>query len=231
MAKILYVEDDPNLGFVTRDNLEEEGFEICHFTDGSEAWKMYKKEKFDLCLLDVMLPELDGFSLAEKIREQNAQIPIIFLSAKAMQEDRIQGLKVGGDDYITKPFSVEELVLRIRVFLRRNSISHAPVTHDVFACGSYEFCYSQLTLTHEGQTQKLTHREAEVLKYFLERKNQVVKREEILVAIWGRDDYFLGRSLDVFLTRIRKMLSRDPAVRLENIHGVGFKLVVPEAAT
>ncbi len=225
MAKILYVEDDPNLGFVTRDSLEEEGFEIFHFTDGKEAWKSFKKERFDLCLLDVMLPELDGFSLAEKIREQNAQIPIIFLSARVMQEDRIQGLKVGGDDYITKPFSVEELVLRIRVFLRRNTISDTPVTHDVFSCGTYEFCYSQLTLEREGETQKLTHREAEVLKYFLERKSQVVKREEILIAIWGRDDYFLGRSLDVFLTRIRKMLSKDPSVRLENIHGVGFKLV------
>lgn len=228
MAKILYVEDDPNLGFVTRDSLEEEGFTIFHFTEGKEAWKTFKKDKFDLCLLDVMLPELDGFSLAEKIREQNPQIPIIFLSAKAMQEDRIQGLKVGGDDYITKPFSLEELVLRIRVFLKRNAISHTQVTHDVFPCGSYEFCYSQLTLTRDEEVQKLTHREAEVLKYFLERKNQIVKREEILVAIWGRDDYFLGRSLDVFLTRIRKMLSRDPKVRLENIHGVGFKLVVPE---
>lgn len=227
MAKILYVEDDPNLGFVTRDSLEEEGFEIFHFTDGREAWKTFKKDKFDLCLLDVMLPELDGFSLAEKIREQNPQIPIIFLSARAMQEDRIQGLKVGGDDYITKPFSVEELVLRIRVFLRRNTISATQVTHDVFPCGKYEFCYSQLTLTQADEVQKLTHREAEVLKYFLERKNQVVKREEILVAVWGRDDYFLGRSLDVFLTRIRKMLSKDPAVKLENIHGVGFKLLVP----
>lgn len=227
MAKILYVEDDPNLGFVTRDSLEEEGFDIFHYTDGKEAWKTFKKDKFDLCLLDVMLPELDGFSLAEKIREQNPQIPIIFLSAKAMQEDRIQGLKVGGDDYITKPFSVEELVLRIRVFLKRNTISHTPITHDVFSCGSYEFCYSQLSLVRDDEVQKLTHREAEVLKYFLERKNQVVKREEILVAVWGRDDYFLGRSLDVFLTRIRKMLSKDPAVKLENIHGVGFKLVVP----
>lgn len=227
MAKILYVEDDPNLSFVTRDNLEEEGFEIFHFSDGKEAWKAFKREKFDLCLLDVMLPALDGFSLAEQIREQNPQIPIIFLSAKALQEDRIQGLKIGGDDYITKPFSVEELVLRIRVFLRRNMVSLTAASQHTYSCGLYEFCYSQLTLTFESESQKLTHREAEVLKYFLEKKNQVVKREEILVAIWGRDDYFLGRSLDVFLTRIRKMLSKDPRVRLENIHGVGFKLVVP----
>jgi len=224
MAKILYVEDDPSLGFVTKDSLEEEGFEIFHYADGKEAWKVFKKEKFDLCLLDVMLPELDGFSLAEKIREQNPQIPIIFLSAKALQEDRIQGLKVGGDDYITKPFSIEELVLRIRVFLKRNLISEHQVTNDIFPCGEYEFCFSQLTLKHDEEIQKLTHREAEVLKFFLERKNQVIKREEILIAIWGRDDYFLGRSLDVFLTRIRKMLSKDHDIKLENIHGVGFKL-------
>jgi DNA-binding response OmpR family regulator len=122
MAKIFYVEDDPNLGFVTKDSLEEEGFEIVHFSDGKEAWKFFKKEKFDLCLLDVNLPELDGFSLAEKIRTQNSQIPIIFLTAKTLQEDKIAGLKIGGDDYITKPFSIEELVLRIKVFLKRNAV-------------------------------------------------------------------------------------------------------------
>jgi two-component system, OmpR family, response regulator VicR len=224
MAKILYVEDDPNLGFVTKDNLEEEGFEIFHFSDGKEAWKNFKKEKFDLCLLDVMLPELDGFSLAEKIRTQNSQIPIIFLTAKNLQDDKIVGLKIGGDDYITKPFSIEELVLRIRVFLKRNAVSDTSITTDVFACGNYEFCFSQQTLKLDEEIQKLTHREAEVLKFLCERKNQIAKREEILVAIWGRDDYFLGRSMDVFVTRIRKMLSSDASLKIENIHGVGFKL-------
>lgn len=224
MAKILYVEDDPSLGFVTKDSLEEEGYSMFHFADGKEAWKAFKKDKFDLCLLDVMLPEMDGFTLAEKIRDQNAQIPIIFLSAKSLAEDRIQGLKVGGDDYITKPFSLEELVLKIKVFLKRNAISDKDISEDIFRFGSYEFCFSQLTLVFNGETQKLTHREAEVLKFFLEKKNQVIKREEILTAIWGRDDYFLGRSLDVFLTRIRKMLSKDETIKLENIHGVGFKL-------
>ncbi len=224
MAKILYVEDDPNLGFVTKDNLEEEGFEILHFSDGKDAWKQFKKDKFDLCLLDVMLPELDGFSLAEKIRTQNQQIPIIFLTAKNLQDDKIAGLKIGGDDYITKPFSIEELVLRIKVFLKRNAVSDSTATTDVFACGEYEFCFSQQTLKKDEEIQKLTHREAEVLKFLCERKNQVAKREEILIAIWGRDDYFLGRSMDVFVTRIRKMLSNDPSIKIENIHGVGFKL-------
>ncbi len=224
MAKILYVEDDPNLGFVTKDNLEEEGFEILHFSDGKDAWKQFKKDKFDLCLLDVMLPELDGFSLAEKIRTQNQQIPIIFLTAKNLQDDKIAGLKIGGDDYITKPFSIEELVLRIKVFLKRNAVSDSTATTDIFACGEYEFCFSQQTLKKDEEIQKLTHREAEVLKFLCERKNQVAKREEILIAIWGRDDYFLGRSMDVFVTRIRKMLSNDPSIKIENIHGVGFKL-------
>lgn len=224
MAKILYVEDDPNLGFVTKDNLEEEGYEILHFADGKEAWKNFKKEKFDLCLLDVMLPELDGFSLAEKIRSQNTQIPIIFLTAKNLQDDKITGLKIGGDDYITKPFSIEELSLRIKVFLKRNAVSDLTITSDIFACGKYEFCFSQQTLKLDEEIQKLTHREAEVLKFLCERKNQIAKREEILVAIWGRDDYFLGRSLDVFVTRIRKMLSGDEDIKIENIHGVGFKL-------
>ncbi|CAN1543066.1 OmpR Response regulators consisting of a CheY-like receiver domain and a winged-helix DNA-binding domain [Spirosomataceae bacterium] len=224
MAKIFYVEDDPNLGFVTKDSLEEEGFEIVHFSDGKEAWKFFKKEKFDLCLLDVNLPELDGFSLAEKIRTQNSQIPIIFLTAKTLQEDKIAGLKIGGDDYITKPFSIEELVLRIKVFLKRNAVSDSTATTDVFSCGDYEFCFSQQTLKRNEDIQKLTHREAEVLKFLCERKNQITKREEILTAIWGRDDYFLGRSMDVFVTRIRKMLSNDPKIKIENIHGVGFKL-------
>lgn len=224
MAKIFYVEDDPNLGFVTKDNLEEEGYEIHHFSDGKEAWKQFKKEKFDLCLLDVMLPELDGFSLAEKIREQNQQIPIIFLTAKNLQDDKIAGLKIGGDDYITKPFSIEELVLRIKVFLKRNAVSDATTTTDVFSVGEFEFCFSQQTLTIDENTQKLTHREAEVLKFLCERKNQIAKREDILTAIWGRDDYFLGRSMDVFVTRIRKMLTPDPEIKIENIHGVGFKL-------
>jgi two-component system, OmpR family, response regulator VicR len=225
MAKILYVEDDPNLGFVTKDNLEEEGFEIQHFADGKEAWKNFKKDKYDLCLLDVMLPELDGFSLAEKIRAQNQQIPIIFLTAKNLQDDKVAGLKIGGDDYITKPFSIEELVLRIKVFLKRNTISEATATTDNFKCGQYDFCFSQQTLKRDEQIQKLTHREAEVLKFLCERKNQIAKREDILIAIWGRDDYFLGRSMDVFVTRIRKMLSADGSIKIENIHGVGFKFI------
>jgi len=224
MPKILYVEDDPNLGFVTKDSLEMEGYEVIHFQDGKEAWKSFTKEKYDLCLLDVMLPELDGFSLAEKIRKQNQQIPIIFLTAKGMQEDRIAGLKVGGDDYVTKPFSIEELNLRIKVFLKRKDINKGVVEgQGIWKLGDYDFNYHQLSLKSDKKTEQMTHREAEVLKYLCERKNQVIKRDEILTAIWGRDDYFLGRSLDVFITRLRKMLSDEPKVKIENVHGIGFK--------
>lgn len=224
MSKILYVEDDPNLGYVTKDNLELEGYEIVHFQDGKEAWKSFSKEKYDLCLLDVMLPELDGFSLAEKIRKQNQQVPIIFLTAKTMQEDRIAGLKIGGDDYVTKPFSIEELSLRIKIFLKRKEVNNG---HRIgltnWRIGYYEFDYQQLTLKSDLKSEQLTHREAEVLKFLCERKNQVIKREEILTAIWGRDDYFLGRSLDVFVTRLRKMLAEDSSIKIENVHGIGFR--------
>ncbi len=225
MAKILYVEDDENLSFVTKDNLEEEGFEIHHFADGKEAFRNFKKDRYDLCLLDVMLPDLDGFSLAEKIRDQNQQIPIIFLTAKTLQDDKIEGLKIGGDDYITKPFDIEELTLRIKVFLKRNKITEDDPNGDIFKIGKFDFSFSQLLLTSDGFEQKLTHREAEVLKYLCSHKNSVIKREDILTEIWGRDDYFLGRSLDVFITRIRKMLSGDSSIKIENVHGVGFRFI------
>lgn len=223
MPKILYVEDDPNLGFVTKDNLELEGYEIVHFQDGKDAWKSFSKEKYDLCLLDVMLPELDGFSLAEKIRKQNLQVPIIFLTAKTMQEDRITGLKIGGDDYVTKPFSIEELSLRIKIFLKRKEVSKVVSGVGNWQIGTYIFDYQQLSLQSATKTEQLTHREAEVLKFLCERKNQVIKRDEILTAIWGRDDYFLGRSLDVFVTRLRKMLADDASIKIENVHGIGFR--------
>lgn len=225
MAKILYVEDDQNLGYVTKDSLQEEGFEIMHFSDGKEALKNFKKDKFDLCLLDVMLPELDGFSLAEKIRDQNQQIPIIFLTAKTMQEDKIAGLKIGGDDYMTKPFSIEELVLRIKVFLKRGKLTISDEEQNEYEIGEFTFRANELQLQLDEELRKLTHREAEVLKYLADRMNSVVKREEILTEIWGRDDYFLGRSLDVFITRLRKMLSDSEQVKIENIHGVGFRLI------
>ena len=220
-ANIFYVEDDETLSFVTKDNLELQGFKITHCSDGKSALQLIKNDlsEMDLCILDVMLPEVDGFELARKIR----QIPILFLTAKSLKEDRINGLKIGADDYITKPFSIEELILKIEVFLKRSRI-HSNHTASLFDIGKYSFDYKNLQLTLADHSKTLTQKEADLLKLFVENKNEVLKRSHILETVWGEDDYFLGRSLDVFISRLRKYLSEDDTLILKNIHGVGFKL-------
>ena len=224
-AKLLYVEDDEVLGFITKDNLELNDFEVHHCVDGKSALTAIQNEVFDLCILDIMLPEIDGFEIAETIRKKDKATPIIFLSAKSMKEDRIKGLKIGADDYLTKPFSIEELILKIEVFLKRSNINMSS-NQSLFNLGKLEFDYDNYVLTMEEYSKSMTQREADLLKYLLERKNVIVKRSEILEAIWGEDDYFLGRSLDVFISRLRKSISKDPDLKIENIHGVGFRLVV-----
>lgn len=224
-ARILYVEDDPNLGFATKDNLEAHDYEIIHRTDGKQAWETFSSEEFDLCILDVMMPVMDGFTLARKIRDVNSKIPILFLTARSMQEDKIQGLLLGGDDYLTKPFSIQELVLRVEVFLRRSKLNYiSNSSSSIIPIGLYQFDFEKLILSLNGENQTLTFREAEVLKYLATKPRQVIKREDVLKDIWGDDDYYMGRSLDVFLSRLRKYLSSDPAIRIDNIHGVGFKM-------
>jgi DNA-binding response OmpR family regulator len=223
-ANLLYVEDDQSLSFVTRDNLELQGYEITHCADGNEALEMIKKEKFDLYILDIMLPGVDGFTIAEEIRKFDMDAPILFLSAKSMKEDKIYGLRLGADDYITKPFSIEELILKIEIFLRRSKVS-VPETPDQYQIGAYHFNYPNLSLTLNGEEKRLTQKEADLLRYFLDNRGKILKRSEILEEIWGRDDYFLGRSLDVFISRLRKYLKEDPEVKIENIHGVGFRFV------
>ncbi len=225
-AKILLVEDDLSLGLVTKDSLELQGYAIKHCEDGEAGWKAYQKEKFDICLLDVMLPKLDGFALAERIRKDDQQTPILFLTAKSLQEDKLTGLKLGGDDYITKPFNIEELILKIDVFLKRRQISEDAHTDKKFQIGVYRFDFDNLTLAFEEDTRQLTLREAEVLRIFCLHLNTVLKRETILKEIWGQNDYFMGRSMDVFITRLRKYLKQDPNIRIENIPSVGFKMVV-----
>ena len=224
-ANILYVEDDETLSFVTKDNLELQGFKINHCADGKQALSFIKNNlgEVDLCILDVMLPEIDGFQLAEKIRERNSQIPILFLTAKSLKEDRIHGLKLGADDYITKPFSIEELILKIEVFLKRSRINNVSEI-SIFSIGRYEFDHKNLTLQIDDDKRTLTQKEADLLKFFVENKNEVLKRSQILETIWGEDDYFLGRSLDVFISRLRKYLKADESLKLKNIHGVGFVL-------
>lgn len=223
--KILYVEDDPNLAFATKDNLEAYDYDVIHAEDGAEALDFINKEHFDICVLDVMLPKMDGFTLAENIRKSDKQVPILFLTARALQEDKIRGLELGAEDYVTKPFSIQELMLRIEVILRRNN-SGKPVAAQpkLNAIGNYNFDFQKLTLSINDTLQSLTFREAEVLKYLSERPDQVIRRDELLKAIWGDDDYFMGRSLDVFISRLRKYLSADPVIRIDNVHGVGFRM-------
>ena len=228
-ARILYVEDDESLGFVTRDNLEQEGYHIKHCTDGATAIEEVRRGEFDLALLDVMLPHTDGFAIAEEIRKFDRAVPIIFLTAKSLKEDKLHGLQIGGDDYITKPFSIEELLLKIRVFLRRREVTDDGTDHKhSYRLGGYTFDYPNLNLAHPDAGERtLTRREADLLRFLAENSNRVIERGDILERIWGENDYFLGRSLDVFISRLRKYLRPDQALRIENIHGVGFKLSCP----
>jgi len=227
MAKILYVEDDTNLSFVVKDCLENAGHNVHHFTNGEDAIAAFLKFSYDIALLDVMLPKLDGFTLTKMIREKNPNIPIIFISAKAQLEDKLEGLSIGGDDYLFKPFSVDELLLKIKIFLKR--IHHqSPVVFGkkpLQNIGSFILDPNEMTLTKDNETTRLTGREVDLLLLFVEHKNKVVRRGEILIALWGKDDYFLGRSLDVFISRLRKILASDSNIKIENIPRVGFKFI------
>ena len=223
-AKILLVEDDANLGFVVKDNLEMEGFAVTLYDDGEKGWQGFAGGTFDLCILDVMLPRKDGFELARAIRQRNETVPILFLTAKSMKEDRIAGFKTGADDYLTKPFSIEELVLRIEVFLRRSG--HGQAAGNVYPLGDLVLDYQNLVLRGKGGASGITQREADLLRLFCTHRDQVLRREDILRRIWGDDDYFMGRSLDVFISRLRKYLREDPRLEIQNVHGVGFRLAV-----
>lgn len=222
-ARLLYVEDDETLSFVTRDHLTINKYDVVHCKDGEEGLEAFTRGEFDLCIIDVMLPKMDGFALAKKIREADREIPLLFLTAKSMKEDRIEGFQIGADDYITKPFSIEELILRIEVFLKRRRLS--ATFHDGrYQLGNYLFDYPNLTIVHREQEDTLTQREADLLKLLVENRDQVLKRSDILVQLWGQDDYFLGRSLDVFISRLRKYFREDEDIRIENLHGVGFRM-------
>ncbi|MBD3582577.1 response regulator transcription factor [Flavobacterium selenitireducens] len=221
MPRILYAEDDETLAFLTKDNLEQHGYDVVHCPDGNACFDRFSDQDFDICILDIMMPKRDGFELAADIRKIDANIPIIFLSAKTLKEDRIKGLRLGADDYLIKPFSIEELVLKIEVFLKRSQKSNvAPqFTYEV---GRFTFDSHNYALFDGSEKITLTQRESELLQYFLNNRNQVLKREQILKAVWGDDDYFMGRSLDVFISRLRKILANE-SVTIENLHGIGFK--------
>ena len=223
-TKILLVEDDQNLGDLLKDYLESEDFFVVLERDGNAGLKAYQSQAFDLCIFDVMMPKTDGLTLAKKVRKQDARIPIIFLTAKSMKEDKLEGFAVGGDDYITKPFDEEELVYRIQAILKRSTGYYKSETPTTFQLGNFIFDYPNQSLILGEDTQRLTSREGDILRLLCIHKNRTLRREDALVAIWGEDDYFHGRSFDVFITKLRKYLKPDQSVKIENIHGVGFKL-------
>ncbi|MDD2983604.1 MAG: response regulator transcription factor [Crocinitomicaceae bacterium] len=227
-AKILLAEDDTSLGFVIADQLRAEGYQVTLCSNGMDAYQRFNDEAFNLCILDVMMPKKDGFTLAKDIRKIDKEIPIIFLTAKSMTEDKVEGFNSGGDDYLTKPFSFDELNVRIKSLLRRLNIDDQPQEETVIQLGKYSFDVENYTLSIGEDIKTLTKKEAQILKMLCKFKNQVVTREIVLNAVWGQDDYFVGRSLDVFITKLRKYFKEDDSVLINNIHGIGFKLEVKE---
>lgn len=224
---ILLAEDDLNLGILLVDYLETEGFDVKLCKDGEVALKAFISQPFDLCLLDVMMPKMDGFSLAKAIRLKDKKMPIIFITAKSLKEDKLKGYDLGADDYITKPFDEEELLWKIKAVIRRAPESKRDKNVEVISLGKFTFDYPNQSLMMGSSTKRITEKESEILYYLSNHRNVVIKREELLKALWGENDYFLGRSLDVFITKIRKYLKDDSDITIENVFGVGFIFNVP----
>jgi DNA-binding response OmpR family regulator len=216
--RVLLAEDDTDLGNILAQYLGMQGFDVCLTRDGQEAWETFQDKPFDICVLDVMMPKMDGFELAVKIKNKNPNMPFLFLTAKSLKEDRIKGLKIGADDYICKPFDVDELVLRVNNILKRTSV----VLEENTTIGQYEFSFEELVLKGPEDSHKLTMKEGMLLRYFLEHQNKLVKREDILVELWGENDYFLGRSMDVFVSRLRKYLQKEKSVAIDTVRGTGY---------
>ncbi len=226
--KILLAEDDLNLGVLLVDYLEAEGFDVKLCKDGELALKAFQNNPFDLCLLDVMMPKMDGFSLAKSIRIRNKNIPIIFITARSLKEDKLKGYGLGADDYITKPFDEEELLWKIKAVVRRIPENKNESRMEIISIGKYHFDSSNQSLTIGTKTKRITEKESDILRFLSAHRNKIVKREELLKDLWGENDYFFGRSLDVFITKIRKYLKEDPDVSIENVFGVGFIFNVPQ---
>mgnify|MGYP003444163153 FL=1 len=224
---ILLAEDDLNLGVLLVDYLETEGFTVKLCKDGELALKAFQNNPFDLCLLDVMMPKMDGFSLAKEIRERDKKIPILFITSKSLKEDKLNGYGLGADDYITKPFDEEELLWKIKAVIRRIPERKHENKTEIILIGKYTFDFINQSLTLAGETKRITEKESDILQYLSNHRNHIIKREEVLKELWGENDYFFGRSLDVFITKIRKYLKDDPAISIENVFGVGFIFNVP----
>lgn len=224
---VLLTEDDPNLGMLLQEYLTAKGYDTDLAKNGEEGIKMFiEKGNYDMCICDVMMPKKDGFSLAKEIRMKDKEVPIIFLTAKSMKEDTIQGFKVGADDYITKPFSMEELLMRMKAIFRRINKQETDIPTTIYKIGEYSFDAQTNTLAHDGSQNKLTTKESELLKLLCQNKNQSVSRSFALKLIWGDDSYFNARSMDVYITKLRKHLRDDASIQIMNMHGEGFKLIV-----
>ena len=226
--KILLAEDDLNLGSLVEDYLDSEGFDVKLCNDGELALQAFRAGNFDLCLLDVMMPKMDGFSLAKEVRASDKLIPIIFITAKSLKKDKLKGYDLGADDYITKPFDEEELLWKIKAVIRRSKENGVPAKQDIYSIGKYVFDFNNQSLTINGNTKRITEKECDILNYLFVHRNNLVKREEMLKDLWGQNDYFFGRSLDVFITKIRKYLREDAGISIENVFGVGFIFNVPD---
>ncbi len=218
--KVLLAEDDRDFGNILAQYISISGFDVTLARDGKEAWERYSQAKPDICVLDVMMPEMDGFSLGEKIKKETPDLPVIFLTAKSLKEDIVRGLKIGADDYITKPFDPEVLILRINNILKRAYSS----MNDEYKVSNTLLKFNTLELVSGNTREKLTLKEAQLLKYFIINKNKILAREDILTEIWGEDDYFLGRSMDVFISRLRKYISEDKSIDIRTVRGTGFIL-------
>lgn len=224
--RILLAEDDENLGMLLNEYLKAKDYDTQLFADGDKAYRNFVKEHYDLCILDVMMPIKDGFTLAKEIRQVNVDIPIIFLTAKSLKEDVIEGFKIGGDDYITKPFSMEELLFRIEAILRRSGTGNNQGAVEVYEIGKYTYDTKKQTLKFEDEATRLTTKEGELLKLLCNNKNKILDRNFALKTIWLDDNYFNARSMDVYITKLRKYLKKDPSIEIINVHGKGFKLIM-----
>ena len=225
--KILLAEDDLNLGVLLVDYLENEGFAVTLCKDGELALTIFQRNQFELCLLDVMMPKMDGFSVAKEIRIKNKKIPIIFITAKSLKVDKLKGYGLGADDYVTKPFDEEELLWKIKAVIRRIKEDKSAGKTELISIGKYTFDFHNQSLSIGEKTKRITEKECDILNYLSDRRNHVIKREDLLKDLWGENDYFFGRSLDVFITKIRKYLKEDSNLSIENVFGVGFIFNVP----
>ncbi|OSY87306.1 transcriptional regulator [Tenacibaculum holothuriorum] len=227
MKKILLAEDDLDFGSILQQYLQLHNFQVTWAKNGVEAFEVFQKNDFEICVFDVMMPKLDGFSLAEKVIALNPEMPFVFLTARSQKEDKIKGLKLGADDYIVKPFEADELILRLQNIIKRSQKTITKNQHSLIKIGEYDFDVKALQLTHLQKTQRVTEKEALLIQFLYEHKNQLVKREQILNAVWGSDDFFSGRSMDVFISRLRKYFAEDSSIKIESIRGVGleFKII------